>query len=1142
MRKSVFPIALLASSIFPFYAFASSYSWTGGGSDSNWTTPQNWGQSSSFPGDGSDITFDGITNPINVNMNFTTLNPKSLNFTDNANCQLSTTPGQGTMIVGSTVACPKFGISADCNAQWQSGTTLQLNGDFELFGSAGTFQFADLTGSGNLKIDSGVTCNLTGGSTAWTGSNVTIAGILNVNASNALPTNADVALQFAPNVQLNIGYFVGNTIDNLSGGGSGGIVTLNNHSNLTIQNASGTFSGKFISNGGTLQIHASPTYTLNGPSNGLSQNFTINVLDGTLKAGANESLPGGDYTLSATAALDLHGFQASIHALGGSGTINLSSSSSGGSLHINGNSAYSGVIQDNGPHPGSVNIAGFTTTLSGTNTYSGGTSIGSAQLQISDTSNVGNPSSSVYALTFNGSYATLKPIGASFNFAPSSGLGILLEGQSSVIDVSAVSMTVSCPISGPGELVLSGSNTLTIAGASSYTRGTIINAGTLAIADGGSLPIVGGVNISGGATLDIGPLTPSVTSTIGPLSGGGSVTLGANTLEVNSGSTDTTFSGAITGSGGFIKSGSAALSLTGANNYPGSTQINGGSLVVGVGGVGSLTGSPVIVNSGGTLKGTGTISGSVTVNSGGTISGGNPIGTISVGSLTLNSGANLTLQINNTGASTVYDVTTTAALNGNLAVTVDRGNYHAGTVYTFINTGVGGRSGIFSTVTSNTFGTTALTGRLVYGSDFVQLVLVSPIYAIIPLNGLTGNAENVAEYLNSLSADPEVQPVLLAIGALPTDEAQKALDSISPARNAISSWTAQNSLFGINQVAVNRMLQQRYMRWIESHQPSVAAVFDLEDELFEFENRLLASQALPKKQSKQPYGKTQTAAKEESYYAVWAEGLGLFASQNGVHENPAYHSSTGCGLIGADFYNFKNGQMGAALGYAQSSIAESGTGDGSIQYYLAGLYGTAYIDDGYVELSLWGSFDQFHNKRNIAYPGFNATASSDHRGWQLVPHIGGGYDFNFSWGAIEPFATFDAAALFQQGYSEHGAGVLDMRVKSSTSWLLRSKVGLNAYEVIHWASSYLIFRETLSYVNLAPYGIGRLSNAALVGFPPGFTVRSFTEVQNMIAPGFELFFKCDNGFFFSLAYEGEFTIGTGSYMSNEGIGKIGYFF
>ena len=178
----------------------------------------------------------------------------------------------------------------------------------------------------------------------------------------------------------------------------------------------------------------------------------------------------------------------------------------------------------------------------------------------------------------------------------------------------------------------------------------------------------------------------------------------------------------------------------------------------------------------------------------------------------------------------------------------------------------------------------------------------------------------------------------------------------------------------------------------------------------------------------------------------------------------------------------------------------------------------------------------------MTYPGFQGSAKSSHNGWQLVPHVGGGYDFTFSWGAIEPFASFDAAALFQQSYSEHGLGVLDMHLKSSTSWLLRTETGINAYQVKSCTPGYIILRETLSYVNLAPFGIGKLSNAALVGFPTGFTVTSFTDVQNMIAPGFEFFLKCHSGFFFSLTYQGEFTIGAGNYMSNEGIGKIGWFF
>ena len=927
------------------------------------------------------------------------------------------------------------------------------------------------------------------------------------------------------------------TIGSLSGGGgSGGNVILGSGTLTLDLSVGNTYGGSIQGTGGlTLIIGPSNTFQLDGTNNTYSGTTTINY--GTLQAGAINAFSSSSIILlnnQAHTNLSLNNFDQTIPSLSGGGANGGNVLLGSATLTQTGTyGTYSGSIQDTG----GLTLSGSGTfQLTGTNnTYSGVTTVNSGTLK-AGADNAFSPNSAITTadavsatVNLNGYDQTIPSISGGGSSGGYVTFGSLIFRNTLTLS-GPYGASYNGAIQGRGNLTLDSSGVFVLGGVNSYNGTTTINAGALLAGADNTFSSSSGMVVNGGV-LDLN----GHPNTISSLSGSGNVNLGANTgILTISGSSSATYSGTMSGSGGLTQQGPGTTTLTGTNTYNGPTLVNGGTLVVGVNSTGSLSASNVTVNSGGTLKGTGTISQTVTVESGGTISGGNSIGTINLGNLTLMSGANLALEINDAGQHTLYDVTNNAVIAGNLAVTVDRGIYQAGTTYTFITTGAS-RTGTFATLTSNVQNnTTGLVGQLNYGSNYVQLEILQPIYAIISTTGLTGNAKAVADYLNRFEADPAVQPVLLAVGALPPAEAQAALDSISPARNAISTWTAQNTLFGINTVAINRMMQERYMRWLETQSTASAALIS--------EGSLIASRKLPSKNSS-PYGKTQTAARKKSCYAVWAEGLGLFAHQNAINENPAFHSSTGAGLIGADFYGFSWGQAGAAIGYAQSSVQESGEGSGSIQSYLAGIYETIYLQRAYVELGLWGAFDQFHNKRNVVYPGFNATAKSNHNGWQLIPHIGGGYDVHFSWGTIEPFASFDAAVLFQDGYSEHGAGVLDMHVKSSTSWLLRTEAGFNAYQVKHCAPGDIFFRETLSYVNLAPFSAGSLSGASLVGYPPGFTVTSFTDVQNMISPGFEIFFKSAwSGLFFSMAYDGEFTIGPGRYLSHEGIGKIGWFF
>lgn len=202
------------------------------------------------------------------------------------------------------------------------------------------------------------------------------------------------------------------------------------------------------------------------------------------------------------------------------------------------------------------------------------------------------------------------------------------------------------------------------------------------------------------------------------------------------------------------------------------------------------------------------------------------------------------------------------------------------------------------------------------------------------------------------------------------------------------------------------------------------------------------------------------------------------------------------------------------------------------------LYGTIYGSHWFLELGAAGVMNWFENDRNISFPGFNAVAKSLYKGWQAVPHFAIGRDFDFDWGALEPFAAVDCAILYHEGYDETGAGALNMSVRGAYSYFLRSEAGLNAYQVLHRDWGYITLRETASYVNRQGFEVGK-TKASLVGFPSGFTVTSFTDNQSLFSPAFEIFFKGNSGLFLSGTYHGEFGSG---YRTHEALGKIGLFF
>jgi hypothetical protein len=168
--------------------------------------------------------------------------------------------------------------------------------------------------------------------------------------------------------------------------------------------------------------------------------------------------------------------------------------------------------------------------------------------------------------------------------------------------------------------------------------------GSLTIEGGGSAyngTVHGGIGYNGGQT--------------GSYFGGGIFLQGKETVTFAPGPGQTlTFADVIadeSGSGGsgvgsLIMNGAGTLVLSADNTYTGTTDVQSGTLLID----GANTNSAVTVGNGGTIGGTGT-AGAVTVESGGTFAPGDP-STLTVTSLTLNSGATFAEQIGGTTAGT----------------------------------------------------------------------------------------------------------------------------------------------------------------------------------------------------------------------------------------------------------------------------------------------------------------------------------------------------------------------------------------------------------------------------------------------------------------------------------------------------------
>ncbi|MEO5802540.1 MAG: autotransporter-associated beta strand repeat-containing protein [Verrucomicrobiota bacterium] len=157
--------------------------------------------------------------------------------------------------------------------------------------------------------------------------------------------------------------------------------------------------------------------------------------------------------------------------------------------------------------------------------------------------------------------------------------GGTLDITNTVVQVDNASATINSVITSSTGLGLGkfGVGPLTIGGANIYNGPTLITNGILRLGASGVIPDSSAVNIASTMTLDLNGFN----ETVGSLAGAGIVTLGSASLSAGGNDTSTTFSGAISGTGGLIKKGAGKLTLSGTtSSYTGSTKIEAGAIAV----------------------------------------------------------------------------------------------------------------------------------------------------------------------------------------------------------------------------------------------------------------------------------------------------------------------------------------------------------------------------------------------------------------------------------------------------------------------------------------------------------------------------------------------------------------------------------
>ncbi|SEO74233.1 autotransporter-associated beta strand repeat-containing protein [Rhodospirillales bacterium URHD0017] len=890
------------------------------------------------------------------------------------------------------------------------------------------------------------------------------------------------------------------------GGAQANAVTFTGGSNTLTLQAGSTLNGNLAVQAGSVTFNQSTSQTLNNVITGAGS--VIQNGTGMLTLGGVNTYTGGTTINGSTLAVSADNNLG--NAAGGlsfnAGTLQLAAGFSGGmtrpvtlnagggTINTNGNNlVMSGIISGGGGLTKNGNgILTFQTAMA----YTGGTTVNAGTLFLDS---VGGSLPTGGALTVNGGLFDMSDIATGQSVGALAGTGGQINlGANNLTTNSSASTTLATQITGTGALIKQGAGTLTLTGNNLYSGGTQIQGGLVnfnALNNFGTGNITlsgGGLQWTSGSTLDISSRL---------VLGSGGATFDTNGNNVS-------FASGLTGTGGLTKQGSGTLNLLSNNTFSGNTTVSGGTLAVN----GRLA-SNTVVGPGGTLGGTGTIVGTVTTQ--GTVAPGNSIGTLNVtGSFVQAAGSTYQVEANAAGQSDKIAVTGTAAIQGGtVQVLAQPGTYATSTTYTILST-TGGRTGAYSSVTSNF---AFLTPSLTYDANNVFLTLAlqpgGPNGGGFLMSAFTPNQKAVGYSLNQSfsGATGDYLTVINALASLNAFAGPAALNALSGEQYAdFGTMNVNNAALFMGAVG-QQMALARGTVAASGQRAALAQACDI------------------------------AACDGVSPFSVWASGLGGLGAVSGDYNASTATYNFGGAAVGIDYRLDPRFLVGLGVSYTAGNLwVNSFPGKGTTDSVAVAAYGSFTQDGFYADLL--GGYGYFYNQaqRQILIPGLQprttngATAAN-----QAMGQVETGYRIGVYQPAsatLAPFARLQGSSVTQNGFSESGAQSLSLNVAQQTTNSLRSLFGIDLAGAVPMGSDRTLDLGLRLGWQHEFASTARPITAALSGAPfAAFTVYGATPQPDSAVVSLRASTNLATSTQLYLRYDGDIGSGTDNHAFNVGL-------
>ncbi len=483
--------------------------------------------------------------------------------------------------------------------------------------------------------------------------------------------------------------------------------------------------------------------------------------------------------------------------------------------------------------------------------------------------------------------------------------------------------------------------------------------------------------------------------------------------------------GAISGTGGLLKTGAGTLTLDEDCTFTGDTRVDEGGLVIN-----GAFASDVLVE-GGWLGGVGTLGGDLTV-SGGSVRPGNSIGTLTVDHFELDGGT-LEIELNDAGAADKIAATTAALTRGTVRA-VPTEVITAQRDYTIIQT-TGGITGsaanLNEAVSDRSF---LLDYDLALSGDGKNLILTTQMardFSEASEAGSNGNMRHITQILQNAANAGQGGAEMAQLQQLDEDDLNQAMGQMQP-----QGYQGASQVLGQQMGTVHGSTLGRIGTVQLAARQSKKGIWDYA--LADAGNGQLgeamrASANLPQM--------------SEGRWIGYSRTLNDWGKVEGDRVNKGYRWETHGVDVGAETFVHENFMLGTSIAALWSGVnGFEGSGNSDITSVYGNIYGSWFTDTWHFDSGLSYGHAWTETRRPIVPLGLRAKGDYESDIYSLF--VGGGLYYDVYGYDVEPFVVYNYTLRSDGGCQESGAGAFNLDVQRNDTDSLRQTLGVRVSRMV----------------------------------------------------------------------------------------------